>query len=153
LDAGCSPLLWTYQRYGPDVIAAMMEALTSFMREYRYTGLVLIGHSGGGALALLLAQHFAATREVVTLAGNADIDVWADLHGFTRLQGSLNPASVPGGEFAEMHLLGGRDEVIPAAVFQPVLRKRQNAQIAIIPGFDHVCCWEKLWPDILNNLP
>jgi len=152
-DEGCSPLLWTHRRYAPEVVAAMTDALAGFMRNYRYSGLVLIGHSGGGALALLLAQRFPATLAVLTLAGNADIDVWADLHRYSRLQGSLNPANAPGGEYPEFHYLGENDETIPPQVFQPVLRKRKNAQIIIMPGFDHVCCWEKRWSVILHNPP
>lgn len=152
-DEGCSPLLWTHRRYAPEVVAAMTDALAGFMRNYRYSGLVLIGHSGGGALALLLAQRFPATLAVLTLAGNADIDVWADLHRYSRLQGSLNPANAPGGEYPEFHYLGENDETIPPQVFQPVLRKRKNARIIIMPGFDHVCCWEKRWSVILHNPP
>lgn len=152
-DAGCSPLLWTHRRYAPEVVAAMAEALTGLLRDDPATGLVFIGYSGGGALALLLAPRFASTGAVVTLAGNADIDVWADLHGFSRLAGSLNPAKVSGGKYPEFHFLGEMDKVIPPAVFLPVLKKRPYANIIVLPGLDHVCCWEQRWPDILNHLP
>ena len=151
-DVGCSPLLWTHRRFSPEVLSAMEEALAAFYFERCYSGLVLIGHSGGGTIALLLARHFPTIHAVVTLAGNPDIDVWADLHGYSRLQGSLNPANFKGGEYPEFHYLGEKDELIPPPVFQPVLRKRHNAQIIMISGFDHVCCWDSLWPDILRNL-
>ncbi len=151
-DLGCSPLLWTNRRYAPEVLAAMEEALTVFLHGRRYSGLIWLGHSGGGALALLLAQRFPATRAVVTVAGNAEIDVWADLHEYSRLQGSLNPADFQAGEYPETHYLGGRDEIIPPSVFQPILQKRRNAKVVVIPGFSHVCCWDSLWPKILNEL-
>ena len=152
-DAGCSPLLWTHRRYAPEVVAAMADALTGFLRDYPATRLVFIGYSGGGALALLLAPRFPSTGAVVTLAGNADIDMWADWHGFSRLEGSLNPARVSGGKYPEFHFLGEMDKAIPLAIFQPVLSKRPNANIIVLPGVDHVCCWEQRWPDILNHLP
>ncbi len=152
-DPGCSPWLWTHGRYGPDVTAAMAAALAAFLREHPHAGLVFIGHSGGGALALLLARRFPATLAVLTLAGNTDIDRWADLHQYSRLRGSLNPADFAGGEFPELHYLGEKDEVIPPALFRPVLDKRRNARITTVPGFDHVCCWDSLWPKILLNVP
>ena len=152
-DVGCSPLLWTYRRYSPEVVSALADALQGFLLKHPYSGLVFIGHSGGGALALLLAMRFPATRAVATLAGNADIDLWTNLHGYTRLVGSLNPAHVTGGDFKEIHWLGGKDDVIPPDVFLPVLKQRHSAQIIVIPDYDHVCCWENVWPEILKQLP
>ncbi len=152
-DPGCSPLLWTHRRYAPEVVEVMAAALDGFLREHPHPGLVFLGHSGGGALALLLAQLFPATRAVVTAAANADIDVWADLHDYSRLQGSLNPANFPGGKFPEFHYLGEKDETVPPHVFEPVLGRRPNARVETVEGFDHVCCWEALWPKILAHLP
>lgn len=152
-DAGCSPLLWTHRRYAPEVVAAMAAGLQAFLRAEPHPGLVFLGHSGGGALALLLARHFPSTLAVATVAGNTDIDVWADHHGYSRLQGSLNPADFGAGGFAEFHYLGGKDETIPPPLFQPVLSKRLGAQVRTVAGFDHVCCWNTLWPEILADLP
>jgi pimeloyl-ACP methyl ester carboxylesterase len=55
---------------------------------------LLIGHSGG-ALAILLAARVPQVVAVVTIAGNLDTDVWTKLHGYLRLQGSLNPIAAP----------------------------------------------------------
>ena len=152
-DGGCSPLLWTHRRFSPEVVGSMADALEAFLRGRGPSGLVFIGHSGGGALALLLASHFPQTLAVLTVAGNADITAWADLHGYSRLQGSLNPADYPSVGFAEYHYLGGQDPIIPPSLFLPVLRQRPNAQVTTLPGFDHVCCWESVWPEILSRLP
>ena len=152
-DVGCSPLLWTYRRYSPEVVSALADALQGFLLKHAYAGLVFIGHSGGGALALLLAIRFPTTRAVVTLAGNTDTQVWTDLHGYTRLVGSLNPANFTGGDFKEIHWLGGKDAVIPPNVFMPVLKQRHASKINVIPDYDHVCCWKNGWSQILKQLP
>ena len=152
-DVGCSPFLWTNRRYSPEVVSVMADALQGFLLKHSYSGLVFIGHSGGGALALLLAMRFPATRAVVTLAGNTDIDAWTDLHGYTHLVGSLNPANFTGGGFKEIHWLGGKDAAIPPEVFLPVLKQRHAAKITVIPDYDHVCCWENGWPEMLKQLP
>ena len=152
-DPGCTPLLWTYRRYAPEIVDAMAVALATFLLEHPYSGLVFLGHSGGGTLALLLARRFPGTLAALTLAGNADIDLWARHHGYTPLQGSLNPADFADGSFAEIHFLGGKDRVIPPALIRPALQKRRNARIETVAEFDHVCCWDRLWPKILMAVP
>lgn len=151
-DDGCSPLLWTQRRYAPEIVATMTQALRQVLAGQR-RGLVFFGHSGGGALALLLARQFAETQAVVTFAGNLDIDRWADWHGYSRLQGSLNPAHDTGGAYAEWHYLGGQDTVMPPALLLPVLQTRQGAHIKVIADFSHGCCWESVLPEILPQLP
>jgi len=152
-DPGCTPLLWTHRRFGPEVVESMAQALRIFLHGVKPRGLVFLGHSGGGTLALLLASRFPETLAVLTVAGNTDIQAWADLHGYSRLQGSLNPADFPAGAFAEWHYLGSKDAVIPPSVFAPILKRRPNAQVETFTGFDHVCCWESVWPEILARLP
>lgn len=152
-DPACSPLLWTHRRFAPEVVDAMAQALRGYMGGHAFTGLVFLGHSGGGALALLLAPRFSESQAVLTVAANADINAWADFHGYSRLQGSLNPADFPAGAFAEFHFLGGKDQVIPPALVLPILEKRPNARVDTIAEFDHVCCWESVWPEILSRLP
>ncbi len=151
-DTGCSPLLWTHRRYAPEVVDAMANGLAGFLRTHPYSYLVFMGHSGGGALALLLAQRFSSSCAAVTVAGNTDIDVWADWHGYSRLEGSLNPAHWPNSEFLEFHYLGGKDKVIPPSIFRSELQKRPKARVIIIPEFNHVCCWEQRWQLILDQL-
>jgi pimeloyl-ACP methyl ester carboxylesterase len=153
-DTGCHPLLWTHRRYAPEIVAAMAAALQAFQRERGFPELVLLGHSGGGALALLLAERLTGVQAVATLAGNADIDVWADLHGYSRLAGSLNPARMKLGGPPEFHWLGAEDARIPPRAFLPVLAKRPGgARIRVLPGVDHARGWERHWQEILAELP
>ena len=72
----------------------MAEAITE-VRQPRHRSIVLIGHSGGGTLAVLLAPRIEDVSGVVSIAANLDIDAWADHHNYDRLTGSLNPNSQP----------------------------------------------------------
>ncbi|MDD5035259.1 MAG: alpha/beta hydrolase [Methylococcaceae bacterium] len=152
-DEGCSPLLWTQRRYAPEVVDAMTEALRGFLSANPHDGLVFLGHSGGGVLALLLAGRFPETLAVLTLAANYDIHAWADHHGYSRLEGSLNPSEVAGSGPFELHYLGEKDEIVPPSIFKPLLERRRNAKVETVAGFDHACCWDRLWPKILSALP
>ncbi len=150
-DSGCNPLLWTDQRYSEQVVHSMAAALQMFCQQHAYQQLVLIGHSGGGALAMLLAARLPQTLAVVTLAGNYNIDVWTDLHGYQRLRGSLNPAMQPNSGIREWHILAVHDTNIPPSLFQAALSQRQNATVEIIDA-DHSHGWQQFWPLLLTRL-
>jgi len=150
-DAGCSAELWTDGRYGEQIVAAMAKVLKDFSAERNYRKLVLIGHSGGGTLALLLAERLPQTVAVVTLAGNVDIDLWADYHGYPRLSRSLNPASRPTTGIREWHLLGNRDRQIPPQLFQDSLQRRPHSSVENIDA-DHSQGWQAVWPNLLRRV-
>ncbi|MDV3242487.1 MAG: alpha/beta hydrolase [Methylocaldum sp.] len=150
-DLGCSPALWTHRRYGPEVVDSLAHALRSFLSKNRFERLVLFGHSGGGALAVLLAPRFPETSAVVTLAGNLDIEAWTAHHGYSPLAGSLNPAEIKVKGVIEYHYLGETDRVVPPSVFEPIAKRRPQAQVFVLPNFDHHCCWQEVWKGILQK--
>ena len=130
----------------------MAQVLRQRLQREGANKLVLFGYSGGGVLAVLLANRLPQTSVVVTLAANLDIDAWADLHGYSRLSGSLNPAVEPALDSAivQLHLVGGRDSNVRSTSRQSYLRIQPEAQAVVIPGYDHVCCWRDLWPKVLE---
>jgi pimeloyl-ACP methyl ester carboxylesterase len=148
----CSAALWTSARYSEPVVASMAMALRRMVAAAPVDRLVLIGYSGGGTLAVLLAPRFKETTDVVTIAANLDIDAWADLHGYLRLAGSVNPAAeprLPEG-IHQQHYVGGRDRVVPKEIVArgPI----DPSALIVIPSYDHVCCWEAIWPAVLAGL-
>jgi pimeloyl-ACP methyl ester carboxylesterase len=133
----------------------MEAALYRLIEPWKISGLIFFGHSGGGTLAMLLAERFSQTRGVVTLAGNLDPDAWTRHHEFSPLLTSLNPArrTVPDVKVLQLHLLGGRDENIPPSLSYAALERQSHARIRLIPDFDHNCCWHWVWPEVLESLP
>lgn len=150
----CNWRLWTEGRYSARVVSSMAAALRRIPgiagRPLRW-----FGHSGGGTLAMLLAERFPRrTETVLTLAGNLDPVAWTAHHGYLPLHGSLNPASRPPlpDHIRQLHYAGGRDRNVLPALIKPVVERQANARWVELPGFDHVCCWERLWPKILRGL-
>jgi hypothetical protein len=96
---------------------------------------------------------FWPSRAIVTIAANLDIDAWADHHGQNRLTASLNPASRPPLRTVslERHYAGSRDWVVPPTLVAPGVRG-PNAELIVVDGYDHVCCWTELWPRILADI-
>lgn len=152
--SGCDPRLWTGARYSEEVVASMASAVQRVAERHRARRLVLIGYSGGGTLAMLLAERLPNVRALVTVAGNLDTDAWTRLHGYTALAGSLNPARrapLPPA-IAQLHLAGGRDRNVPVALVEPVVRRQPTAQLRVYEEADHGCCWARRWPRILEEI-
>jgi len=148
----CTKTLWTSARYSEAVVSSMAEALRRKVAEFGVERLVWFGHSGGGALAMLLAPRFQATTDVVTVAANLDTDAWAELHGYARLDGSLNPARQPPlpARIRQRHYVGGEDSNVPREV---VARGTIDPRwVIVIPDYTHTCCWEALWPSVVADV-
>lgn len=150
--AECTPLLWTHRRYAPEIVASMVAALREFMQSHSFARVVLIGHSGGGTLAWLMAREMGEVTAVYTVAANLAVERWATLHGFTPLVGSLDPAALPdlNSTVVQVHYAGGRDRDVPAALLHWFAQRHGNARVVVMPEFDHVCCWVAHWPELLR---
>lgn len=149
----CNPLIWTHERYSNEVVASMVAALRRYLDAHPFRHVVLIGYSGGGTLAWLIAGRLPETTGVVTIAANLDIAEWAAIHGYSRLTGSLNPATEPALSRAvsESHFVGGRDTNVPPSVVRSFARRHPQGIAIEIAGFDHTCCWIEGWPELLKG--
>ncbi|NOQ77433.1 MAG: hypothetical protein GQ475_06555, partial [Methylococcaceae bacterium] len=52
----CDNKFWTSHRYSKQVVDSMAQALNSWLDQYDYKEIILIGYSGGGAIAILMAD-------------------------------------------------------------------------------------------------
>ncbi len=148
-DSACSAIWWTHQRYAPEVVASMGRALDKVIAPG--DTLVLMGHSGGGALAMLLAAHRTDVLAVVTLAGNLDSAAWAEWHGYSPLAGSLNPQDFPlPSSVPQWHYAGSNDHIMPVSLIEDGVQ--QGGQVEVLEGADHHCCWRAHWPRILREI-
>lgn len=150
----CHHDLWTSGRYSKAVVQSMASAIRSMARRHDADQLWLFGHSGGGALAMLLAAQLEQVTRVVTVAGNLDTDAWTDHHNYSRLYSSGNPAKMPvlRQSIVQWHFLGARDQVIPPALVRDAIARQKSARAFLLPGFGHGCCWADIWPSILEAL-
>ncbi len=153
-DAACNPWLWTYGRYSEQVVESLRVVLASLVDEYDIPGLVLMGHSGGGTLAMLLAERVPNVRTVVTLGGNLDVDAWASLHDYTGMEYSLNPASrspLPP-RIHQLHYVGSDDSNVPPDMLRAAVRQQENAEVFVLKNVQHRKGWNTRWKEILRNL-
>jgi pimeloyl-ACP methyl ester carboxylesterase len=149
--AACSSALWTSARYGEAVVASLAAAVRRFRAGHGFDSLVWFGYSGGGAIAVLLAERFPETEGVVTVAANLDVAAWTHHHRYPALAGSLDPAARPPLQphIVQRHYVGTTDTVVSRSARTAVSNRTRWIEIA---GFDHTCCWEAIWPQILSEL-
>ena len=159
----CKAFYWTYGRYAKQVVASLYQARKQLLDRAELphsTEVVLIGYSGGGALAALLAETMQQAsmppRALVTIAANLDHKAWTTLHGVDPLVGSLNPANyLPlADRVTTMAYAGARDQIAPPKIAFATLASRADESITtrIEDAFDHTCCWEQAWPRILTDI-
>jgi dienelactone hydrolase len=150
-DAACTPRIWTSDRYSQSVVESMAAALNRFAADHGYRHTVLVGYSGGGSLAMLMAPHIASITAVVTIAANLDVAAWTRWHDYLPLSGSLDPATQAplAASIRQLHLVGGRDANVPESINDRFFSTLRPEQLLRFPGFDHVCCWVEQWADIL----
>jgi pimeloyl-ACP methyl ester carboxylesterase len=152
-DARCTPDDWTGGRYAPQIVESMSAAITAESRQLGISDLVLIGYSGGGALAVLIGERLASVSAVITIGANLDVAAWANHHGYLPLAASLNPAlSQQPHNWPEFHFAGADDKIVPPATVERYFQRYPAAQRLVVDHANHVCCWEADWPALLNDV-
>lgn len=153
----CERRLWTGARLAPEIVDLFQQLIDNAMQRTHSAALGLVGYSGGGALATLLAERRHDVAWLVTVAANLDLAEWARLESIEPLSGSLDPANSAAAiaTLPEVHFVGGNDRVVPPAVAEAFVRRlpTPNAARTIVePGYDHECCWAAAWPQLIGGL-
>jgi len=146
----CDQSHWLSHRFSEQVLNSMAHAIKGVATQYPDQPITLIGYSGGGALALLLAHRIDNVHGVVTLAGNVDTDAWQKHHQYKPLTGSLNPmtdARLTG--VNHLHVIGDSDSNVLAA-WTRQFAEQHLGRLSIKQQLSHEHGWTAYWPDILQ---
>jgi pimeloyl-ACP methyl ester carboxylesterase len=149
--AACDVRYWTRARFSREVVAAINHAINQTRNALGSQQVRLIGFSGGGVLAALVAAMRHDVDSLVTLAAPLDVTGWAAYHEISPLRESLDPMDFKPAwsRLHQAHLVGARDAVVPPAYLSTLQGKMPFATLRVVPGYTHDCCWEETWPDTL----
>ncbi len=155
-DAACQQSYWTEKRFAPEVIAASHRAVEVLKQRFGARDLTLVGYSGGGAVAALVAAGRNDVVRLVTVAGNLDHQAWTQSKRVSPLTGSLNPADfwqqlkrIP-----QVHLVGEKDQIMElefAESYRARFPSWQQPKIVVVSEFDHHCCWARDWGGLMTQ--
>lgn len=154
----CDMKYWMGSRYASEVLQSYNSALDQLKATHAVSGFDLIGFSGGGTMATILAGQRGDIRSLRSVAGNLDHIEHSHVHGVSLLGNSLNPpqyadqlARVP-----QYHFIGGDDDIVPRSIYDAYTRAlpAQNCtQYKIVDDVGHDSGWETVWPELLRITP
>lgn len=157
LPAACNVHLWTDKRFSSNVIQAMNDVLSQVIQRYPQAKIELVGYSGGGNIATLLAARRADVVSLRTVAGNLDVAYVNALHRVSAMPDAQSAADVAPelASLPQIHFSGADDRTVPPAVaarFQQATGTR-CAQVEVVPGMAHGSDWAARWPGLLATAP
>ena len=149
-ERNCSSRYWTSHRFSKEVVSSFNEALDILKTMYKVTGFHLVGFSGGGAIAALLAMRRNDIKSLRTVAGNLDHVALAKAHDATPLSGSLNPITeaLKIENIPQIHFSGSNDVVVPpwvASSFVNAIESKKCAKVIVVPNTEHLVGWVLQW--------
>lgn len=147
---GCASRYWTEMRFAPEVITASNRAIDILKLQFSAGSLALVGYSGGGAVAALVAAQRHDVKQLITVAGNMDHQAWTTYHRIHPLTGSLKPTDYVEAlrNIQQWHFVGATDTNITPALIQSyadLFPHNQRPTVLIEPTLDHRCCWAEKW--------
>jgi pimeloyl-ACP methyl ester carboxylesterase len=145
---------WSDKRLAEESVEAASQAINKAKLEVGAARIHLIGYSGGGGLAALLAERRGDVLSLTTVAGLLDTYWWVRQKRYRPLAGSLNPADQAENlaNVSQIHFYGEDDSIIPPemsahfqslAVFTDFRRVGQKT--------NHWRAWPELWPLLLER--
>ena len=157
-DEPCSSIYWTTHRYSDEVVSAFNKAVSQLKAERKAKNVIIIGYSGGGTIAVLVAARRSDVSKIITVAGNLDTSAWSSRNQVS-LTGSLDPMTVVQSirHIPQIHFVGNSDANIQPSDTMAFVSatKIENVKSIVAPGYDHSCCWvngwRTLWADTLSN--
>lgn len=159
LHAAVARKYWLDARFAPEVVDAYVEVIRARAAALAAPAIHLVGYSGGGAVAVLVAARLhrdapALPLTLRTIAGNLDIATWARTKKLTPLDASLNPAEVAGSliDVPQLHLVGLQDRQVPRAVLDAYLAHMATRRCVQIRPVEtgHPGPWEDAWRTALD---
>ncbi len=143
----CPSRLWIGARYGEQAIDLMNAAIDVLLQVASAYRVRLVGYSGGGAMAALLAARRSDVTCLVTVAAPLDTDAWTTAIAVSPLAESMNPLSQVSriAPIAQTHIAGAADEMVPVRTLRRFTSALPAPDLSVIDGFDHDCCWVLNW--------
>ena len=144
----CDESLWTDGRFSDEVITLLNQAIDEIVRSMPPLRLNLVGHSGGGTLATLIAAQRSDVNCLVTLASPLDLSAWTQALAIAPLLKSKNPAEPNANlkQIRQTHYLGENDRIVTKESIGRYRNFPPQTEFITIAGFDHRKFWLEHWP-------
>lgn len=151
LNPNCNQAYWTDKRMAEEVIESTNIVINSI---HNGNPASLVGFSGGGGVAILVAARNKHIKDIITIAGNLDIENFSKHHGIYALKESLNPIdyAIKINNIPQLHISGSKDKIVPSKIMHGYVKASSSdcIQQKIFPNITHTKGWDKVWQDVLK---
>lgn len=150
----CNPSYWSSERFSETVVKAIDQVIDHLKYKYNAPDVSIIGYSGGGAIAVLIAARRNDVLILRTVAGNLDTEAVSLYHKVSPLTGSLNPVDVAEKikDLPQRHFVGSKDTVVPLFIAQSFVKRvgdKDDKRITVVDGATHTKGWREHWQELL----
>jgi hypothetical protein len=157
LERLCSIPFWTEKRFAKEVILAIDEAIDKLASKGKVQRIHLVGYSGGGAVAALVAARRNDIVSIRTVAGYMNHVSLNKQSGVSPLKGSLDPMRIASRlkSIPQIHYAGKQDKIIPywvARSFSSAVGNK-NCSSVQLTNATHIKGWEKVWESAWARIP
>ena len=144
----CSSRYWSDKRGSEEVISSINQAISIVKQKQNISSIRLIGYSGGGGIAALIADRRADVNEFVSVSGNLNYKLFTQTHNLSPMNGSIDPITIANqiGSIPQIHYVGADDKIIPKQIALSFSDK-----VKVINDVSHDN-WPDKWAQILRTI-
>ena len=144
----CSSKYWSNKRGSEEVISSINQAISIVKQKQNISSIRLIGYSGGGGIAALIADRRADVNEFVSVSGNLNYKLFTQTHDLSPMNRSIDPITVANqiGLIPQIHYVGADDKIIPRQIALSFSDK-----VKVINDVSHDN-WSDKWAQILRTI-
>lgn len=151
LNPKCRAEYWLDKRLSEEVIESINIAVNTISGSMPAS---LIGFSGGGGIAILVAARNHNIQGIVTIAGNLDIARFSSYHQVYALKESLNPIDYAKKitHIPQLHFSGDKDLIVPSTITNAYVEFSASPCVRskIFPNITHTIGWDLVWKDAIK---
>ena len=141
----------------PEVIESMNAAVDQLVARTPGQPVELVGYSGGGAIAVLIAARRHDVAALRTVAGNLDTEYINRLHHVSPMPASRNPIDVARriAGIAQIHFSSAQDTIVPPDVARRFAAAAGGSCVTTVTvrGVAHDGDWAQHWRELLAQVP
>lgn len=152
-DPRCNYKVWSLERYGENTVASINHAI-DLLKPTKKQKIKLVGFSGGGAIAILIAARRDDVISIKTIAANLSEKELTKDKGVTELTGydpidfAKKVSNIP-----QLHLYGDEDKTIPTWVSENFVKAANSKCVKrrLVKDATHTEGWNKVWKKVARE--
>ena len=157
----CHQDVWTVKRYHPHILHDYENLLIHIQQQYQQKNLHLVGYSGGGAIAALVAAKPKIKDNIIslrTIAGNLHNNALINYHQVSPMLESRDPIDIANDirDIPQIHYVGRHDDVVLPFVAHDFKKRAANDQCVFVTEnkkATHIRGWDSFWQRNYYLLP